>query len=119
MKDFVEIYGIKNCSTVKKALLWLEAHKKEVIFHDYKKEPPSYEMLKEWSTELGWEALLNKSGTTFRKLEEGKKENLTEDKALSLMVEFPSLIRRPLLRWKGKLQLRFSEEAYESFFKDA
>lgn len=118
MQDFVEVYGIKNCSTVKKALLWLENHKKEVIFHDYKKEPPSLEMLKEWSAELGWEALLNKAGTTFRKLEEGQKEHLTEEKALALMVESPSLIRRPLLRWKGKLHLRFSEEAYTDFFRE-
>jgi arsenate reductase (glutaredoxin) len=91
------LYGIKNCDTVKKARAWLGAHDLEYVFHDYKTEGIDRAQLKGWCDELGWEVLLNRAGTTFRKLSEADKRSLTAAKAIRLMLAQPSMIKRPVL----------------------
>ena len=106
------IYGIKNCDTMKKARAWLDSHGVTYNFHDYKSEGIAKEKLKAWSDELGWETLLNRSGTTFRNLPEAAKARLTEAKAIALMIEQPSMIKRPVLEAAGKLLVGFKPESY-------
>ena len=90
------LYGITNCDTVKKARAWLEARGVAYDFHDYKRARIDEEQLWSWARELGWERLLNRAGTTFRKLPEADKVDLDEDKAIALMLAQPSLIKRPV-----------------------
>ena len=106
------IYGIKNCDTMKKARAWLDRHGMAHTFHDYKAEGISRDKLKNWSDELGWENLLNRAGTTFRKLPDADKEGLNERKALALMLAQPSMIKRPVLDIGGKLLVGFKPEIY-------
>jgi arsenate reductase (glutaredoxin) len=108
----ITIYGIKNCDTMKKARAWLDGHGVAYNFHDYKTEGVAKDKLKTWSDELGWEALLNRAGTTFRKLPDGDKEGLNERKAVALMMAQPSMIKRPLLDLGGKLLVGFKPEIY-------
>jgi arsenate reductase (glutaredoxin) len=91
------LHGIRNCDTVKKARGWLEARGVEYRFRDYKAEPPTRPELEAWSRALGWQRLINRAGTTFRKLPESDTRDLDEAKAIALMLAQPSLIRRPLL----------------------
>ena len=107
------IYGIKNCDTMKKARAWLDARGVAYDFHDYKAAGIAREKLKGWSEKLGWETLLNRTGTTFKKLPDAEKENLSERKALALMLAQPSMIKRPVLEIGGKLLVGFKPEAYE------
>ncbi|RTL52832.1 MAG: ArsC family reductase [Bradyrhizobiaceae bacterium] len=109
----ITIYGIKNCDTMKKARAWLDAHRIAYDFHDYKTAGIGKEQLVRWSKDVGWETLLNKAGTTFRKLPDADKANLTEKKALSLMLAQPSMIKRPVLDLGGKLVVGFKPEIYE------
>ena len=97
MTKSTTIYGIKNCDTMKKARAWLDGHGVAYEFHDYKTAGAPKEKLKAWCDELGWETLLNRAGTTFRKLPEADREGLNERKALALMLEQPSMIKRPVL----------------------
>jgi arsenate reductase len=106
------IYGIKNCDTMKKARAWLDSHGLTYEFHDYKAIGIGKETLKKWSDEVGWETLLNRAGTTFRKLPDADKESLNERKALALMLEQPSMIKRPVLDFGGKLVVGFKPEIY-------
>jgi arsenate reductase len=106
------IYGIKNCDTMKKARAWLDGHGVAYGFHDYKTAAAPKENLKAWCNELGWETLLNRAGTTFRKLPEADKEGLNERKALALMLAQPSMIKRPVLEVGGKLIVGFRPEIY-------
>jgi arsenate reductase len=106
------IYGIKNCDTMKKARAWLDGHGVAYEFHDYKTAGAPKEKLKAWCDELGWETLLNRAGTTFRKLPEADKEGLNERKALALMLEQPSMIKRPVLEVGGKLFVGFKPDIY-------
>jgi arsenate reductase len=106
------IYGIKNCDTMKKARAWLDSHNVAYDFHDYKAEGIAKDKLKRWSDEVGWETLLNRAGTTFRKLPDGDKEGLNERKALALMLAQPSMIKRPVLEAGSKLLVGFKPEAY-------
>jgi arsenate reductase len=108
------MYGIRNCDTVKKARAWLDKHGVEYAFHDYKAAGVEVDRLIRWSGELGWEALLNRAGTTFRKLPDPDKQNLTEKKALALMLAQPSMIRRPVLELRDKLIVGFKPELYKS-----
>ena len=108
----ITIYGIKNCDTMKKARAWLDSHGVKYDFHDYKAEGIGKDKLKAWSDELGWEALLNRAGTTFRKLPDADKEGLTEKKALALMAEQPSMIKRPVLDLGKKRLVGFKEDVY-------
>jgi arsenate reductase len=108
----VTIYGIKNCDTMKKARAWLEAQGVAYDFHDYKAAGAPREMLEAWAREVGWEALLNRAGTTFRALPDADKHALTEKKALALMQAHPSLIKRPVLEAEGRVLVGFNSEAY-------
>lgn len=113
------IYGIKNCDTMKKARAWLDSHGVPYEFHDYKTAGAPKERLKAWCDELGWETLLNRAGTTFRNLPEAAKEGLNERKAIALMLEQPSMIKRPVLEAGRKLLVGFKPEIYASEVKDA
>ena len=106
------IYGIKNCDTMKKARAWLDAKGLAYDFNDYKTAGIDKDRLKGWSDKLGWEALLNRAGTTFKKLPDADKEGLTEKKALALMLAQPSMIKRPVLDLGGKLLVGFKPEVY-------
>ena len=110
----VTLYGIRNCDTVKKARAWLEARGVEYRFHDYKVAGIDVAQLERWLGEVGWEALLNRAGTTFRKLADSQKENLNREKALGLMCSHPSVIRRPVVELKGRLVVGFKPELYKS-----
>ncbi|NEV61498.1 ArsC family reductase [Thiorhodococcus minor] len=112
----LKLYGIPNCGTVKKARAWLDAKGIEYAFHDYKKAGLDEQQLSAWVAELGWESLLNRRGTTWRKLPEGVRAGIDEASAIRLMLESPSIIRRPLLDLGTKRHLGFSEAEYEELF---
>jgi Spx/MgsR family transcriptional regulator len=105
----IHLYGLPNCDTVKKARAWLAAHGLAHEFHDYKKEGANAERLRAWNEAVGWEALLNRRGTTFRGLPEADKAGLEEARALALMAAHPSLIRRPVVEHAGGLLVGFDE----------
>jgi arsenate reductase len=112
-KTSVTIYGIANCDTMKKARAWLAAHGVEAVFHDYKKDGIDEARLARWSRQVGWETLLNRAGTTFRKLADKDKQGLDERKAIALMLAQPSLIKRPVLEYGAKTPLvGFKPETY-------
>lgn len=108
----VRIYGIKNCDTMKKARAFLDAKGVAYDFHDYKTQGAPEAKLKAWAKEVGWEKLLNKAGTTFRKLPEAKKEGITEARAIALMLAEPSMIKRPVLEAKGRVLVGFDPKLY-------
>jgi arsenate reductase len=108
----VTIHGIRNCDTMKRAFAWLDARGTPYRFHDYKREGIERAMLEAWAAQLGWEALLNRSGTTFRKLPEAEKANLDETRSMELMLAQPSMIRRPVLEAGNRLLVGFSPEAW-------
>ena len=109
----ITIYGIKNCDTMKKARAWLDKNKIEYAFHDYKTAGIDRDRLERWSKKVGWETLLNKAGTTFKKLPEKDREGVTEKKAIALMLDQPSMIKRPVLDLGGgKLLVGFKPETY-------
>ncbi|MEI9929258.1 MAG: ArsC family reductase [Rhizomicrobium sp.] len=116
MAKDVAIYGIKNCDTMKKARAWLDKRGVAYVFHDYKAEGIDKARLEAWAKTAGWETLLNKAGTTFRKLPEKDKDGITEKKAIALMLAQPSLIKRPVLDVGGKLTVGFKPEIYENVF---
>ena len=105
----IELYGIPNCDTVKKARGWLDARGIGYAFHDYKKEGADPAKLAKWSDAAGWEALLNRRGTTFRKLDEADKTDIDRAKALRLMAAHPSLIKRPVVEHGGGVLVGFDE----------
>jgi len=106
------IYGIKNCDTMKKARAWLESHGVAYEFHDYKVAGIERTKLEVWLESVGWELLLNRAGTTFRKLPDAAKENLSAARAVKLMLEQPSMIKRPVLEHGKTLLVGFSPEKY-------
>jgi arsenate reductase len=110
------MYGIKNCDTIKKARTWLEKQGVPHDFHDYKASGIDRPVLEAWVKKLGWEVLLNKAGTTFKKLPDSDKEGLTEKKAIALMLAQPSMIKRPVLEAKGKLTVGFKPDEYKKLF---
>ena len=112
----VTIYGIKNCDTMKKARTWLDDHGIAYVFHDYKAAGIDKATLERWAKDVGWEILLNRAGTTFRKLPDAQRENVTEKKAIALMVDQPSMIKRPVLDIGGKLIVGFKPEIYAKQF---
>jgi Spx/MgsR family transcriptional regulator len=113
----VTIYGIKNCDTMKKARSWLEERGVAYAFHDYKATGIDRARLEGWVKEVGWETLLNRAGTTFRKLPDAAREDLTEQKAIALMLDQPSMIKRPVLEGTGKLLVGFKPEIYQAQLK--
>ena len=111
----ITIYGIKNCDTMKKARGWLDTRGVAYAFHDYKTAGIERAKLEGWAKKAGWEALLNKAGTMFRKLPDKDREGLTEAKAIKLMLAQPSMIKRPVLELTGgKLLVGFKPEQYEA-----
>jgi len=111
------LYGIKNCDTMKKARAWLDSHGVAYGFHDYKAEGIDRARLTRWVKEVGWETLLNRAGTTFRKLDEADKTDLTESRAIALMLAQPSMIKRPVLDVGGRVLVGFKPEIYASEVK--
>jgi len=112
----VTISGIKNCDTMKKAFVWLDAHGIAYDFHDYKKLGVAEADLARWSDAAGWGKLLNRGGTTFRKLPDADQQDLTRDKAIALMVAHPSMIKRPVLEKGEVLEIGFRPERYAALF---
>ena len=107
------IYGIKNCDTMKKARAWLDKHQIEYAFHDYKSAGLDRAKLDRWAKRVGWETLLNRAGMTFRRLPEKDKANVTEAKAIALMLKQPTMIKRPVLELAGgKMLVGFKPEQY-------
>jgi arsenate reductase len=107
------IYGIKNCDTMKKARAWLDERDLHYAFHDYKVAGIDKGRLEGWVKAVGWETLLNKAGTTFRKLPDEDKEGLTQAKAIKLMLAQPSIIKRPVLDIDGQLLVGFKADQYQ------
>ena len=112
----VTIYGIKACDTMKKARDWLDSHGVTYAFHDYKIVGIDRAHLERWSGQVGWEVLLNRSGTTFRKLPEADKAPLDQAKAIELMLAQPSMIKRPVLDLGERLLVGFKPDAYDAAF---
>lgn len=110
----ITLYGIPNCDTIKKARRWLEDAGIDYHFHDYRKDGLHKDMLEQWADELGWEALLNRRGTTWRKLPEAEKSAINAERAITLMLEQPAMIRRPLLDAGSHRLLGFCEEHYSN-----
>ncbi len=110
----ITIYGIVNCDPMRKARAWLDRHGVEYCFHDYKTAGIERERLERWEKKVGWETLLNRAGTTFRKLPERDKAGLNAKKAIALMLAQPSMIKRPILDLgHGELLVGFQADAYE------
>jgi arsenate reductase len=113
------LYGIPNCDTVKKARTWLADHGQNVEFHDFKKQGLTREILAAWLQQVDWEILVNRKGTTWRKLTDERRAQVVDKaSALELMLENPSVIKRPVLEGAGPLKVGFSSEQYESTFGD-
>lgn len=108
----ITMYGIKNCDTIKKARSWLDKHGVSYAFHDYKAAGVDKASLEEWCKQVGWETLLNRAGTTFRKLSEADKADLNERRAIALMLAQPSMIKRPVLDLGGRVLVGFKPETY-------
>ena len=112
MTKTITIYGIKNCDTMKKARAWLDGQGVRYAFHDYKAQGVEKGALQGWAKTVGWETLLNRAGTTFRKLPDKDREGLTATKAIALMLAQPSMIKRPVLDVGGRLVVGFKPEVY-------
>ena len=110
----ITLYGIKNCDTVKKARTWLDGHGCSYRFHDFKAEGVDKSQIERWIEAVGWEKLLNRAGTTFRKLPEGDKAGLTEETSISLMMAHPTIIKRPVLEQGELVLVGFKPEIYEA-----
>ncbi|BCA61062.1 ArsC family transcriptional regulator [Sphingomonas sp. HMP9] len=110
----ITMFGIKNCDTIKKARTWLDEHRVAYAFHDYKAAGIDAAHLHDWIGRVGWELLLNRAGTTFRKLPEADRADLDADKAVALMLAQPSMIKRPVLDTGETLLVGFKPERYEA-----
>ena len=112
----ITLYGIPNCDTMKKARVWLDQHGVEYRFHNYKADGIDEATLRRWVDQVGWEKLLNRAGTTFRKLDEADRQDIDAGKAIRLMQAQPSLIKRPVLDRDGTLTVGFKPEIYAEIF---
>ncbi len=112
----VRLFGIPNCDTMKKARQWLTDHAVEYEFHDYKKQGVDEKRLRQWVKQVGWEVLLNRRGTTWRKLDETLKANIGEASAIRIMLDNPSIIKRPVMEHGKSLQVGFKAEEYAKIF---
>lgn len=110
------MYGIANCDTIRKARNWLKQHEVDYQFHDYKKQGTDENQLKTWVQELGWEQLINKRGTSWRKLDEETRANMDNTVAIKVMQDNPSIIKRPLLVINGRKIPGFDENRYQQEF---
>jgi arsenate reductase len=109
------LYGIKNCDTIKRARAWLDARGVEYTFHDYKSAGIDRPRLERWCGEAGWETLLNRAGTTFRKLPESERAHVDRSAALRLMLAQPSLIKRPVLEIGSRVIVGFTPAVYDQY----
>lgn len=109
-----KIYGIPNCNTMKKARRWLDEHGIAYDFHNYKKDGVPEKELNTWVKQVGWEALLNRCGTTWRKLDDATRDQIDEQSAIRVMLENPSVIKRPVLVSKGKVLVSFNADDYQN-----
>ncbi len=112
----VKIYGIKNCDTMKKAFKWLEQNNVTNEFHDYKKEAPDKEILQAAIKQHGWENVINRRGTTWRKLSEDVQNSMNDAVAIDVACDNPSIIKRPLLVVNNDIHLGFKEDHYKDVF---
>ncbi|HJX58623.1 MAG TPA: ArsC family reductase [Thiobacillus sp.] len=113
----MKLYGIPNCTTVKKARAWLAGHALEVAFHDFKKQGVDAAWLRKVAVQTGWQALLNTRGTTWRKLPDAEKAAVTDEaSAIAFMISQPSVIKRPVLERDGRYHLGFAEDHYQAIF---
>ena len=112
----ITLYGIRNCDTMKKARRWLDEHGIDYRFHDYRKDGLEREQLEAWVDELGWETLLNRRGTTWRKLPEQVRNSIDRDTAIDIMLEHPALIKRPLLDLGTQRHVGFNPDTYTALF---
>ncbi len=110
------LYGIKNCDTVKKARRWCEANGVAITFHDFRVDGLNEAVIKHWLRSVSWEDLLNKRGTTWRKLDDPRKEQLDQETAIELMLENPTLIKRPVLSNDSTCMVGFKEADYTAYF---
>jgi Spx/MgsR family transcriptional regulator len=110
------LYGIPNCDTVKKARAWLDGRGIAYVFHDYKKQGADPAKIAEWVEQAGWDKVLNRAGTTFRKLPEADRESRDADKAVKVMAANPSAIRRPIVEHPGGLLVGFKQAEWEQAF---
>jgi arsenate reductase (glutaredoxin) len=114
----VVLYGIPNCDTVKKARVWLDAKGLAYTFHDFKKAGINAELLEDWLAKVGWETLVNRKGTTWRNLSEDRKASVIDTKSASaLMLESPSIIKRPVLAMNDRIHVGFTAETYQQLFE--
>ena len=111
------MYGIPNCDTIKKAKKWLEANGIDYEFHDYKKQGITKAKLKDWCKQADWEVLLNRRGTTWRKLDDETKNNINKTSAIDIMAENTSIIKRPVIVTDNEILVGFSTDTYEAAFK--
>lgn len=110
----LDIYGIKNCNTVKKALDWMKEKQIAYTFHDYKKEPATIEKLEAWEKSVGWEKLVNKKGTTWKKLSPEEQANVTDaNSANQILLRNNSMIKRPVIEVENGIILGFDETTYQ------
>lgn len=114
----VTLYGIKNCDTVKKARKWLEKNHISYHFHDFRTDGLDKKLMESWLRKIDWEMLLNTRGMTWRKLDESERQNMTKNKAISLMLMQPTLIKRPVLTTGGDCYVGFDEKNYTALFKN-
>lgn len=110
------LYGIPNCDTLKKAKKWLESHQIDYQFHDYRKDGLDRQWLTNTEAKVGWESMLNKRGTTFQKLPDEQKIDINREAALALMLEFPAMIKRPILINEGRYYVGFNADNYTKVF---
>jgi arsenate reductase (glutaredoxin) len=115
-RSMIIFYGIPNCDTVKKARVWLDGRGVAYAFHDYKKAGADAGKLKAWCAAKGWETILNRAGTTFKKLPEADKADVTQDKAVALMLAQPSMIKRPIVEHPGGLLVGFKPDEWAAAF---
>lgn len=114
----ITIYGIPNCDTVKKARTWLTQHGIEYAFHDFKKNGLTPELVNGWLEQIEWDVLVNRKGTTWRALSDERKAGVADARtAAELMLESPSVIKRPVLSHGGKAHVGFSDALYQQIFK--
>ncbi|MEI8634143.1 ArsC family reductase [Vibrio sp. PP-XX7] len=110
------LYGIPNCDTIKKARRWLDAENIDYQFHDFRKDGLSQALVETFCQSLGWENVLNKRGTTYRQLSHEQKAHLSNETIIPMLVEYPAMIKRPVLSTNGNLYIGFSPEQYTTIF---
>lgn len=111
----IKIYGIRNCDTLKKTLKWFEANNVEFQFIDYKKQPPEEPLARAFIDAHGWETVINKRGTTWRKLDDETKNAVTDETAVSLIMQHPSMIKRPIIEQDGTFLIGYDETQFAQF----